>query len=193
VITQSRNNAVAADVMLRPHLLAMTSKPILATFLVVAAFAQGGCSKQHPDIHGTDIANDDTNRQILDTVESYRVAVEKHDVKSLMLMASKSYWEDRGTVESADDYGYDGLMKVLSGRFQLASDIRYAMRYDRIRRVCPHGGDLEKGCRAHVDVQIDASYTVNDASGEAIRKDKRDQNELVLEWDGSRWLFVSGM
>ena len=52
---------------------------------------------------------------------------------------------------------------------------------------------LERGCRAHVEVQIDASFTLNDARGESIRKDKRDQNELVLEWTGEKWLFVTGM
>lgn len=167
----------------------MTSKITAAVLLLAAA----ACTKQHPDMPGTSIANDDVNKQIIQAVETYRVAVENKDTKALVLMASKGYHEDRGTVESADDYGYDGLMTVLQGRFERAEDIRYAMRYDRIRRVCPHGEGLEKGCRAHVEVQIDASYTVDDAGGQPIRKDKRDQNELVLEYDGQRWLFVSGM
>ena len=40
---------------------------------------------------------------------------------------------------------------------------------------------------------IDASFTIADAIGKPERPDKRDQNELVLEWDGRRWLFLSGM
>ena len=31
---------------------------------------------------------------------------------------------------------------------------------------------------------IDASFTVLDARGQEVRRDKRDQNQLVLEWDG---------
>jgi len=44
-----------------------------------------------------------------------------------------------------------------------------------------------------VDVLIDASYTITDVLGKPKRPDKRDQNELILEWDGHRWLFISGM
>ena len=40
---------------------------------------------------------------------------------------------------------------------------------------------------------IDASFTVTSAMGQPKRPDKRDQNQLVLEWDGRRWLFLSGM
>jgi hypothetical protein len=40
---------------------------------------------------------------------------------------------------------------------------------------------------------IDAGFTVANAHGAPERPDKRDQNELTLEWDGRRWLFLSGM
>ena len=42
-------------------------------------------------------------------------------------------------------------------------------------------------------VLIDASFTIANPLGRPIRPDKRDQNQLVLEWDGRRWLFLSGM
>lgn len=167
----------------------MTSRPLLASLLLV--LAASGCAKKSGRIPGTRVADEGVNRQILDAVEKYRIAVEARDSEALVLMASPKYWEDRGTAEGSDDYGLDGLKTVLQGRFQLASDVRYSMRYDKVRSVC--GDDLKPGCRAHVEVQIDASYTVNDARGAAFRKDKRDQNEFVLEWDGDKWLFVSGM
>jgi hypothetical protein len=163
--------------------------PLLALTLALAAC--GGRQKSER-IGGTRIANDETNKKIIETLEAYRVAVEDRDAEKLILMASPKYWEDRGTIESSDDYDREGLRTALQGRFQLASEIRYSMRYDKIRRLCP-GDDLEPGCRAHVEVQIDASYTVPDARGEPLRRDKRDQNELVLEWTGEKWLFVSGM
>ena len=43
------------------------------------------------------------------------------------------------------------------------------------------------------EVLIDASFTVVDARGQDRRTDKRDQNELVLEWDNNKWKFLSGM
>jgi hypothetical protein len=46
--------------------------------------------------------------------------------------------------------------------------------------------------RAAVDVMIDATYSITTAHGPQ-RLDMRDQNELVLEWDGKRWMFLSEM
>ena len=167
----------------------MTSRSFLLASLVLRVTACGHSSSR---IKGTKIPDDAVNRQILEAVEKYRVAVEARDSDALVLMASPEYWEDRGTVESGDDYGIDKLREILAGRFQLATDVRYSMRYDKIRRVCP-GASLERGCLAHVEVQIDASFTVSDARGATVRRDKRDQNELVLVWDGQKWLFLSGM
>ena len=52
--------------------------------------------------------------------------------------------------------------------------------------------DLRPGNRATVDILVDASYSITTPAG-SERKDMKDQNELVLEYDGQRWLFVSGM
>jgi hypothetical protein len=128
---------------------------------------------------------------VLKACEEYRLAVERADVDALMLMAHKQYWEDSGTPSGGDDYGYDGLRNVLLTRLPKASDIRYSMRYMSVHQQCP--SELRPGCKAAVDVLIDASFTIVDALGKPKRPDKRDQNQLVLEWDGHRWLFLSGM
>ena len=98
-------------------------------------------------------------------------------------MASKNYFEDGGTATAYDDYGYDGLKGVLTGRFQRAEDIRYSMKYSRVRR---------QENRAYVQVLIHASYSIKTHRGDE-RMDKKDQNELVLVWTGDKWMFVSGM
>lgn len=160
----------------------------LGLLVLVAASA---CAPRAVYVPGTRIPYSEANKSVLDAVERYRLAVEKGDADGLMLMASKQYWEDSGTPTGSDDYGYDGLRNVLLSRLSRASDIRYSMRYMAVRQTCPQG--LRPGCRAAVDVMIDASFTIADATGKPIRPDKRDQNELVLEWDGRRWLFLSGM
>lgn len=165
------------------------------TFLVLAVAVTAtaaGCAGRGGQIPGTKISDDKANRAILETIEKYRIAVEKADAEALFLMASPSYREDSGTPVGADDYGYEGLKDVLVGRFQMARDIRYAMKYVSIKRTC--AGEPEPGCRAHVEVLVDASFTIVDARGQDRRSDKRDQNELVLEWDESgAWKFLSGM
>jgi hypothetical protein len=159
--------------------------------LSVLLLAVTACAAQVKYVPGTRVPYSDANDSVLKACEDYRLAVERADVDALMLMAHKQYWEDSGTPSGSDDYGYDGLRNVLLTRLPKASDIRYSMRYVNVRQSC--AGELHPGCRAAVDVLIDASFTITDALGKPKRPDKRDQNELVLEWDGHRWLFISGM
>ncbi len=168
--------------------------PFTTTALLALVTIGTGCAHRSGNIPGTKISDDKVNREIVKTVEAYRVAVEKADAEALFLMASDTYFEDSGTPVGADDYGYDGLKDVLVGRFLQAKEIRYAMKYISIRRTCPAAeGAPETGCRAHVEVLVDASFTVVDARGQDRRADKRDQNELVLEFNNDKWKFVSGM
>jgi hypothetical protein len=162
------------------------------TRLFVLLFAISACAAQVRYVPGTRVPYSNNNDAVLKAVEDYRLAVERADVDALMLMAHKQYWETSGTPTGADDYGYDGLRNVLLTRFQKASEIRYSMRYVSVHQQCP--GELQSGCRAQVEVLVDASFSIIDAFGKPIRMDKRDQNQLVLEWDDNshRWLFLSG-
>jgi len=162
------------------------SSLILGTALFAAA-----CSSNGAYVRGTKIEFTKNNESALKAVEAYRLAVEAGDANALMLMAHKDYWEDSGTPSGSDDYGYEGLRNVLQTRFAKASEIRYTLRYMKVSQQCKE--ELALGCRATVDVIINASYTIQDVNGKQIRPDKRDQNQLFLEWDGNRWLFISGM
>lgn len=161
----------------------------LACLFVV--FGLVACAKKGHYVMGTHIPFTNANESVLKACEQYRLAVERGDVDALMLMANKQYWEDSGTPSGSDDYGYEGLRNVLLTRLVKASDIRYSIRYIAVHQQCK--GDLQPGCRAAVDILIDASYTITNAYGKPSRPDKRDQNQLVLEWDGHRWQFLSGM
>lgn len=149
------------------------------------------CAAPVKYVPGTKVPYSPNNDSVLKACEEYRLAVERADVDALMLMADRQYWEDSGTPSGGDDYGYDGLRNVLLTRLPKASEIRYSVRYVNVRQSCP--GDLQPNCYASVDVLIDASFTITDAFGKPSRPDKRDQNQLVLKWDGHRWLFMSGM
>lgn len=169
------------------HTSAMHMKRLL---LATAFVWLGACAHQVAYVPGTKVPYSDINKSVLDTCEEYRLAVERGDADALMLMAHKQYWEDSGTPSGSDDYGVEGLRNVLLTRLQKATEIRYSMRYIAVHQQCKA---LQPGCRAAVDVLIDASFTIANPLGRPIRPDKRDQNQLVLEWDGHRWLFLSGM
>lgn len=158
--------------------------------LLAAILLTGACAHKTSYVPGTRVPYSDMNKSVLDACEEYRLAVERGDADALMLMAHEQYWEDSGTPSGSDDYGLDGLRTVLTARLQKASDIRFSMRYVAVHQQC---STLAPKCRAAVDVMIDASYTIANALGRSSRPDKRDQNQLVLEWNGQRWQFLSGM
>ena len=153
-------------------------------------FALVACAHDVHYVAGTRIPYSDANESVLKACEEMRLAVERVDPDAVMLMVHKQYWEDSGTPSGGDDYGYEGLRNVLLTRLTKASDIRYSMRYVAVHQQC---ADLRPGCRAAVDVLVDASFTIADALGKPKRPDKRDQNQLVWEWDGHRWLILSGL
>lgn len=174
----------------------------LSVLLTITAATIAGCAHGGTYVAGTRVPYSDNNKNVLDRCEEYRLAVEQRDSDALMLMAHPQYWEDSGTPSGGDDYGYEGLRNVLTTRLAKASDIRYSIRYMAVHQECP--GELKPNCKAAVDVMIDASFTIPNALGQPKRPDKRDQNQLQLQWTcgtgkdaaqtGScRWLFTSGM
>ncbi|HTR49809.1 MAG TPA: hypothetical protein VMJ10_03815 [Kofleriaceae bacterium] len=164
---------------------------MLRLLFVLPIAAWAACAAPVHYVPGTRVPYSTSNDSVLKACEEYRLAVERGDYDALSLMLHKQYWEDSGTPSGSDDYGYDGMREVLTTKLPKASDIRYSLRYVAVHQQC--AGELKAGCRAAVDVLIDASFTITDALGKPKRPDKRDQNQLVLEWDGRRWLFLSGM
>ena len=167
-----------------------TSRFSTLLLLVISAGIFAACAPKTRYIAGTKITPSDENRGVIIQVEAYRSAVEGKDASGILLMASRQYWEDSGTPDAGDDYGFAGLQEMLRTRFEVVDSIRYSMRYMRIRYQQESTSDPR---RAFVDVMIDASFTVPDARGGMRRADKRDQGQFVLEWTGDKWLFLSGM
>ena len=156
---------------------------IFVPILLSLAFASA-CASGPQYIKGTKVEDTTDNKRVLSTVEAYRTALEARDASKLVMLASEKYWDDAGTPAGNDDYGYSQLKDILANRLQRASDIRYSLRYRRIRW---------RGEKAFVDVLIDASFTVVDADGKPSRRDLRDRNQFVLVRDGDGYKFLSGM
>jgi hypothetical protein len=164
-------------------------------FAIAAACALSACSAKAGTIPGTRVPDTSANRDIIEFVENYRLALEDQKVDKLAAMTSPRYWEDDGTAAGNDDWGHSKFNTDVRTRFLKSRDIRYSLRYMNVERRCPHKAQGNEGCVALIDVLVDASYTVTNARGEEERRDMRDQNQLVLEWDkkDNGWKFVAGM
>lgn len=134
-------------------------------------------------IQGTKLEDTPENREMVRVIERYRRALERRDVAALLSMAHPWYFEDSGTAKGDDDYGYDGLKKVLATRLADVQSVRYGIQYKKVSF---------SGNRARVQVFIDASFQ-HVAEGREKWQRKTDDNEIELIKDDKGWRFLAGM
>ena len=143
-----------------------------------------GSACAHPSFFpGTTIPRTEETQLIVDTVDQYRLRLAERNVDGLLVMASERYREDSGTPRSDDDYGYEGLRQVLKTRLTRLKSIRYEIEMRGIR---------VNGHQADVDVFLNGSFEMAANSGDRYRR-VNDYHRFVLEKQGDRWKFVSGM
>jgi hypothetical protein len=157
-------------------------------FFGLALLAVGiGCGHGNY-LAGTTIPATDANREIIETIEEYRMRLMEKNVEGLLLLASEKYFEDGGTPEPNDDYGYAGLATILRGRLQRVESIRYDIQYKKIR--------VGSDGRAEVEAFLSGAFELQGEAGERYRR-VSDFHRFILEraTDGgsAKWKFLSGM
>jgi hypothetical protein len=166
----------------------------------LCALGLGGCVKEQL-IPYTRVVDTPQNREIVNVVERYRLAMERKDAAALLSMASPDYFEDSGTPTADDDYGYDGLRQIIQRRLAQVETIRYSMQYMKVdvrRSGCSNSPAAaverqRKQCLiAYVDVYFDGSFQIHTPQGDRWDR-KQDPHRFELVNDGSRWLFRRGM
>ena len=137
---------------------------------------------------GTTIPATDANREVISTIEEYRMRLTEKNVEGLLLLASQKYFEDSGTPQPNDDYGYAGLSTILGSRLQRVQSIRYDIQYKKIK--------ISSDGRAEVEAFLSGAFELQGEAGERYRR-VSDFHRFVLERsDGggsSKWRFLSGM
>jgi hypothetical protein len=146
-----------------------------------------GCSRVAM-IPGTSIPATEANREIVDTIEEYRQKLVERNVDGLLLLASDKYFEDGGTPQPNDDYGYSGLATILSGRLQRVASIRYDIQYKSIK--------IDSQGQAEVEAFLSGAFELQGEAGERYRR-VSDFHRFVLvrvpNGGTFKWKFISGM
>ena len=142
-----------------------------------------GCAHER-FLPGTTIPATDENLNIIETIELYRARLIEKNIDGLLLLASNKYFEDGGTPQANDDYGYDGLRAILTKRLSRVQSLRYDIEYQRLS---------VKGERAEVDVFLNGAFELQSDTGERYRR-VNDRHRFILErHNGNKWRFLNGM
>ncbi len=136
-------------------------------------------------VKGTDILDTPENREILDLVESYRLAIEGRDATMLAQVVSRSYFENASTTAATDDdYGYEQLLKEVLP--VLRDNIKKVVYKIKIEKVQAKG----KQASVFMTFELTCQYVEGGVEGWSTAKD-RNRIDLVVE-DG-RWKISSGL
>ena len=153
---------------------------------VVWVLALVGCGHGRT-IPGTTVLATETNQEIIDSIENYRMNLVQKNVDGLLLLASDRYFEDGGTPQASDDYGFEGLRTILLNKLQRVQSIRYDVEYQAISI---------KGDMAEVRVFLNGAFELKGEAGDRYRR-LSDIHRFVLQRSASggsnKWKFLSGM
>lgn len=153
-------------------------KMLIAAFVLVQLV---GCATA--TIPNTRVEDTAENREVLDFLEQYRMAVEARDVGKLIRLASQSYFDDMGTPTGTDDIDYEGLREGLSGFPEEVLAARYQISYRDVTYLDD---------RVLVDVRYTAWFRVNTAEGPQWER-RLEPHRLVLAREDGQYRIVSGM
>jgi hypothetical protein len=138
----------------------------------------------HSKIAGTEVPDTDDNRAIMEVLLAYKTALEGRNVNGILNLLSKKYFEDNGTPDQSDDYGYEQLAnKILPEAFAATKEMYADFQV--------HAVEVE-GDKAHADIRYDSRARLEFPSG-GMWDSHREFNRVELERADGKWMIVSGL
>ena len=138
------------------------------------------------NIAGSQVKDTRENREIIEVIEAYRRAAEQRDVDAVLaLVARDTYYEDGGTPNTNDDYGYSGLEARLREYFKITKQLHLTISVQNVTR---------KENQVEADHHYTLRYEVDLPTG-STWKTTEDDDRFVLTHDkaSGRWFFVAGL
>jgi len=155
------------------------SKVLVVLFIT----AMAGCAHTRY-LAGTTIPATEDNLAVVETIEQYRAYLVEKNIDGILLLASKHYFEDGGTPQANDDYGYDALRQILTSRLGRVQSLRYDIEYQRV---------TVRGDRAEVQTFLNGAFELEGETGERYHR-VNDRHVFVLErTTNNKWRFLTGM
>ncbi len=153
----------------------------LAVVLVLAA-TLGACA--HGLIPGTQIRDTKDNKEVLAVVQKAMQAIANRDGPTLLSLVSTKYFEDNGTPDPKDDYGYEQLKnKVLSDTFAATKEMFIEVD---VQDIVVHGDS------AYADVRYNSRARIDVPTGEQWDS-HRDFDRVRLDREDGTWKIIGGL
>lgn len=150
--------------------------------LLLAISMMVGCA--HSTIPGTTIEDTEDNRSVLKVLDQLQKALQARDSDTVLSLISPTYFEDMGTIDNRDDFGFE----------ELKTDI-LAQNIDKIAelylKIDVHDVQV-KGDQAFIDIRYRTRAKLALPSGSTWTQDSDFSRVNFLKEDG-RWMVASGL
>jgi hypothetical protein len=163
--------------------MAPRTNAILKTVLLVLGLgALSACEAAL--IPNTRIEDTGDNREVVEFVERYRLAVEARNSNALLALASPNYFDDMGTPAGNDDIDFDGLKQGLGRLREEILGARYQISYRAVT--------FDTESRVLVDMLYTGWFRINTSEG-PVWKRRLEPHRIVLAREDGHLRIVSGM
>ncbi len=153
-------------------------------YLVAALLTLGAC--KHATLAGSIVEDNKENREIYALLQAFQTHFEARDLKGILALVSQRYYEDMGTADLSDDYGYPQLSEhVLPKTLEMASELH--LTYEL------HDIVIQDGCKeAFADIRYSSRARLDLPSGKKWDRHK-DFNRIEFVKEDGVWKIVSGL
>lgn len=149
--------------------------------LALMALTLVACS--HRFIRGTRVEDTRENRELYDVIEDVRVGMEERNADRVLAHVSPKYFEDMGTTDQKDDYGYDQLKALLPQSFEATKEMTVAMDIHAINVEDDHAyADVRYASRARIELPSGTSWDTH-----------REFNRIEFIRENGNWMIISGL
>ena len=138
----------------------------------------------HSMIAGTQVPDTSENREIFEVLIKYKTALEARDAQGIIALVSTKYFEDNGTPDQSDDYGYEQLANKILPEALAATKEMYADF--QVNEVAVEGN------KARADIRYDSRARLDLPSG-TLWDSHREFNRVEFERENGKWMVVSGL
>jgi hypothetical protein len=135
-------------------------------------------------IPNTHVEDTGQNREVVDFVEKYRLAIESRNTGALLALASRNYFDDMGTPAGQDDIDYDGLRAALERLREEVLGARYQISYRSV--------SFDRDNHVLVDMLYTGWFRVNSHEGPSWRR-RLEPHRIVLAREDGQYRILSGM
>ncbi len=142
------------------------------------------CSSQKM-IEGTSIKDSDENRELYNIMQKYNKSLEEKNIDEIMAIVSKRYYDNSGTIDNTDDFGYSQLRDILTKRF---SQIKEIFQTIKVRKI-NYNKSTDK---YYVTYQYDAKFLMNIGNNDEWHK-KSDINQIVFKKEDESFKIIKGL